>query len=101
MTKTVTKLLTCLLFLALVSCGKDEQAAPEAKKEGPATLVAEVILPEKSNLRQQSTSTGTFVAEDQVMISSETSGYLKELYFTEGAYKQKGALLAKLNDAEL
>lgn len=101
MTETVTKLLTCLLLLTLVSCGKDEQAAPEAKQEGPATLVAEVILPKKSNLRQQATSTGTFVAEDQVMISSETSGYLKELYFTEGAYKRKGDLLAKLNDAEL
>jgi membrane fusion protein (multidrug efflux system) len=101
MKKTIPVLLMCLLAVLLSSCGEEEKAAPEAKKQASATLVAEVILPEKSDLRQQSTSTGTFVAEDQVMISSETSGYLKHLYFTEGAYKRKGALLAKLNDAEL
>ncbi len=91
----------CLLAVLLAACGEEEKAAPEAKKQASATLVAEVILPEKSDLRQQSTSTGTFVAEDQVMISSETSGYLKKIYFKEGAYKRKGALLAKINDAEL
>lgn len=91
----------CFFVLLLSSCGEDEKSAPEAKKEGPPVLSAEVVLPEKSTLRQQSTSTGTFVAEDQVMISSETSGYLKQLYFREGAYKRKGDLLAKINDAEL
>jgi membrane fusion protein (multidrug efflux system) len=101
MKRTIPVLLMCLLAVLPSSCGEEEKVAPEAKKQGPATLVAEVILPEKSDLRQQSTSTGTFVAEDQVMISSETAGYVKRLYFTEGAYKRKGALLAKLNDAEL
>ncbi|WP_020571224.1 efflux RND transporter periplasmic adaptor subunit [Neolewinella persica] len=94
-------LLVCIGSLLLVSCGEEEKTTPEAAKKGPTTLVAEVILPEKSNLRQQSNATGTFIAEDQVQISSETAGYLKHLYFTEGAYKRKGALLAKLNDAEL
>lgn len=91
----------CLFTLLLVSCGDEKKAAPTAKKEGPSTLEAEVILPVKSDLRQQSTATGTFVAEDQVMVSSEASGYLKQLYFREGAYKRKGELLAKINDAEL
>lgn len=91
----------CFLAFLLSACGEEENAAPAAKKEGPSTLVAEVILPEKTNLRQQSTATGTFVAEDRVMIASETSGHLKKLYYTEGSYKRKGALLAKINDAEL
>jgi membrane fusion protein (multidrug efflux system) len=93
--------LACLAALLLTACGGDEEAAPAAKKEGPGVLVADVILPEKSDLQQQATSTGTFVAEDQVMIAAETAGYLKKLYFREGNYKRKGDLLAKLNDAEL
>jgi membrane fusion protein (multidrug efflux system) len=101
MMRIVHIFLVCFVALLMVSCGEEEQAAPVRAKKGPATLVAEVILPEKSNLHQQSNATGTFIAEDQVQISSETSGYLKRLYFTEGAYKRKGALLAKLNDAEL
>jgi membrane fusion protein (multidrug efflux system) len=101
MKRTSSTLLMCLFALLLSSCGKDEKAARVAKQPPQPTLVAEVILPQKSDLRQQSTSTGTFVAEDQVMISSETSGYLKKIYFKEGAYKRKGALLAKINDAEL
>lgn len=101
MKTTATVLLMCLLVLSIASCGKDEKAATGPAKGTPPTLVAEVIMPQKSDLRQQSTSTGTFIAEDQVLISSETSGYLKQLYFSEGAYKRKGALLAKINDAEL
>ncbi|TXF90753.1 efflux RND transporter periplasmic adaptor subunit [Neolewinella aurantiaca] len=102
----MTTRIVCLLMmyaglLAVVSCGSEDAKTAAPEKKGPATLVAEVVLPEVSDLQQQSTSTGTFVAEDQVQISSETSGYLKKLYFTEGAYKAKGALLAKINDAEL
>ncbi|PHI21522.1 hypothetical protein CEQ90_01515 [Lewinellaceae bacterium SD302] len=93
--------LTCLTALLLTACGSDEAAAPAAKKSGPGVLEAEVILPEQSDLQQQASSTGTFVAEDQVMIASETAGYLKKIYFREGDFKRKGALLAKLNDAEL
>lgn len=91
----------CLVLLLLSSCENDKNTAPEQKKKGPPTLVAEVVIPQRSDLRQQSTATGSFIAEDQVEISSETSGYLKHLYFREGAYKRKGALLAKINDAEL
>ncbi len=101
MMKIIPLLLTGLLVLTFTSCGKEEKAAAPATPAAPGLLVAEVILPEKSNLQQQSTSTGTFVAEDQVMIAAETSGYLKRLYFREGAYKRKGDLLAKINDAEL
>jgi membrane fusion protein (multidrug efflux system) len=92
-------LLVVGLFLA--TCTQDSEAEQEVVQEGPKAIVAEVVLPTESDFRQQSTATGTFVAEDQVQISSETSGYLQELFFREGAYKKKGDLLAKINDAEL
>lgn len=90
-----------LVGLALASCSQDAEVEKESVKKGPQEVVAEVVLPEVSDFRQQATATGTFVAEDQVQISSETSGYLQEIFFREGAYKKKGELLAKINDAEL
>lgn len=90
-----------LLAVLPTACSEDAQAVAKVENQAPAALEAEVVLPVKSTIRQQSTATGTFVAEDQVMVSSEASGYLKEVYFREGAYKREGELLAKINDAEL
>ncbi|MTB50370.1 efflux RND transporter periplasmic adaptor subunit [Lewinella sp. W8] len=90
-----------VMGLFLSSCSQDQEPEPEVVREAPKALVAEVVLPGVSDYRQQSTATGTFIAEDQVQISSETSGYLQEVFFREGSYKKKGDLLAKINDVEL
>ncbi len=90
----------CLCLCLLFACG-GEEPPPAAKPAGPPTLNAEVVLPRQSSLRRQATATGTFVAEDQVMIAAETAGYLQTIYFKEGDYQPKGRLLARINDAEL
>lgn len=46
-------------------------------------------------------STGTLIAEEGVELQAETSGKVVAINFTEGAHVKKGALLVKLNDADL
>ncbi|GLR16979.1 efflux RND transporter periplasmic adaptor subunit [Portibacter lacus] len=93
------------IFLAIVvfsiSCQEEQKKTEAPKNNGPKILKADAILAERSDVKQQSTSTGSFIAEDEVEISSEVSGYLKNIYFKEGDYKKKGELLAKINDIEL
>ena len=93
--------LTLVLFSLLLFACKDRVIKVSNAPRGPKILKAEGILPLRSELRQQSSSTGSFIAEDQVEISAEVSGYLESIFFDEGAFKKKGALLAKINDSEL
>ncbi|WP_235297242.1 efflux RND transporter periplasmic adaptor subunit [Portibacter marinus] len=89
-------------ILCLMGCDQEDDASPRpAASSGPRVLKAEAILPKKSKLQEKATSTGSFIAEDQVEISSEVSGYLQSIYFNEGDYKRKGEQLAKINDSEL
>jgi membrane fusion protein (multidrug efflux system) len=46
-------------------------------------------------------ASGTIVPNEEVEVKSEASGRLTKLYINEGAYVQKGQLIAKLNDEEL
>jgi membrane fusion protein (multidrug efflux system) len=101
MYKNLVFLLLVALVVLLSSCSQEESQPVTAAPKGPRVLKAEGILPQKSDVRQKSTTTGTFLAEDQVEISSEISGYLNKIFFNEGNYKKKGQLLAKINDSEL
>lgn len=46
-------------------------------------------------------STGTLLANEEVTLHAEVSGKLTHIYFKEGHIVAKGALLGKINDAEL
>jgi len=94
--------LFALVILLYTSCGEEEEkSSPALSQQGPRVLKAEAVLPLKSEFQEKATSTGSFIAEDQVDISSEVSGYLQAIYFNEGDYKKKGQQLAKINDSEL
>lgn len=101
MNKNIILLLLASLVVSLTSCSKGESTPPSSPPSGPKILKAEGVLPVKSEVSQKSTTTGTFLAEDQVEISPEISGYLNKIFFNEGNYKKKGQLLAKINDSEL
>ncbi len=44
---------------------------------------------------------GRLVPDEEVQLSFETSGKITDIYFAEGSSVKKGALLAKVNDAQL
>lgn len=86
--------------ITLATCGQEDKQ-PANASGGPGTLFAEAVLPVHSTLVQKSNSTGSFIAEDNVVVSSEVAGYLQSINFKEGEYKSKSSLLGKINDDEL
>ena len=79
--------------------GKNSGGGGKKGNAGPSRVVAYVV-------RQGGTSTpitlaGTLLPNEQTDITSEVSGKITGIFFTEGQYVSKGAPLAQLNDAEL
>lgn len=64
------------------------------------TFVRAMII--KSNaLNNRLRVTGTIVANEEVMITSEINGMITQINFQEGTNVSKGMLLVKINDADL
>jgi len=67
--------------------------------EIPLRVTAVVVV--ATPLADVVSSTGTLLAAEAVELQAEVSGKITAIHFTEGAFVEKGALLAKLNDADL
>ena len=60
-----------------------------------------VLIARPNDLREVIKTTGTLIADEQVDLTFEMQGKIKNIFFTEGAKVNKGQLLAKLNDDDL
>lgn len=81
-------------------------AKPGAPAKGAAARAAEALPVEgytvvPGSVRQSVPAVGTLVANEQVAIVSESSRRIAAIHFEEGALVAKGALLFKLDDADL
>ena len=87
----------------MYSCGsKAKQESQSQQKRGPqAPLKVEGYIVQTKPVSEQLQIPGTLVAEDETQIHPEVTGRITGLYIKEGAYVSKGALLAKLYDADL
>lgn len=89
-----------MLILGLVSC------APKAGGPGGAAgfkmppLPVEVAEVQPQRVRQQFRALGSIEADESIEVTSEQSGVVKSLPFTEGTWVGEGALLARLDDRE-
>ena len=98
--------LVCLgLTLCLVACAA-EGTSPDKKSKGARgdksqTLVVEGYLAKKSAAAETYEVAGTLLPLDQVELKAETSGRLVYLSVKDGAPVEKGALIARIDDAEL
>ena len=61
----------------------------------------EVVALVRDDLRETLEVTGSLEAKESVTLQPELSGLVREIAFTEGQQVEKGALLARLDDAEL
>jgi len=95
-------------LLLLVACKSEPAGDSSAKgkdaKDGKgsarkASLIATVV--QASSIQSKVRGVGTLLAGEQVEIKSEVGGRIQSINFREGQYVEKGALLLKLNDAEL
>lgn len=91
-----------LFIFLLISCKeKKESASQLGSKQGAGPISVDVIIIAPKNLSNSLEVNGTVIANEFVEIRSEVSGRLIYLNIPEGAFVSKGALLVKINDADL
>jgi membrane fusion protein (multidrug efflux system) len=73
--------------------------APGRGKGNPLNVNVKIITPE--TLTDVIRSTGSLMPDEEVALSFEASGKITDIYFKEGTFVKKGALLAKVNDKPL
>ncbi|RYZ30169.1 MAG: efflux RND transporter periplasmic adaptor subunit [Chitinophagaceae bacterium] len=99
---------TIILFSSalFISCGdsdRKEQAQQQQRGGGGQRppVRAEAITVSTSTLLDNIEIPGSIVANETTEIHPEVSGLITNIYFKEGSYVSKGAVLFKLNDADL
>lgn len=81
------------------SCRPSPGKTPAAAERPPQRV--EVIELAREDLRETLEVAGTIEANESVSIQPELAGIVREIAFAEGQAVEKGALLARLDDAEL
>jgi HlyD family secretion protein len=61
----------------------------------------EVTIVTRGNITSEVTASGELRAKSQIDISAETIGRIKRIYYQEGDYVKKGALLIELDDVNV
>ena len=78
------------------------QTAPaKNKSRRNKTLNVKAIVLKTQQLNDAISVSGSLMPDEEVNLTFETSGKITDIYFQEGAYVEKGTLLAKINDAPL
>lgn len=85
--------------ILLASCSEKKEGKKKDKDKKPLAVNALIVKPSK--LENEVSLNGTLLANEQVELKAEAQGKIVVLNMVEGATVKKGALLAKLNDADL
>src|SRR5947209_4826017 len=87
------------------ACGSREKKEDELKQKAAAgaraSLRADAAIVQVKEINDNLDIPGTLVANEATDIHPEVSGRITGIFFREGAYVSKGALLVKLYDADL
>jgi membrane fusion protein (multidrug efflux system) len=87
-------LMIALISLPLISCKKEKKVEKE-------NLVNVRVLPaEKKKVQPYLETTGTLNADEEVTVSSEVDGIVRQLKVEEGSSVNKGSLLVEINDVD-
>jgi len=88
-------------ILVLAGCQKGGGAAAGGGGFQMPPTPVEAAVASPGTVRDEFTSVGTLEAGDIITVTSEISGVVRALPFTEGGKVTKGQLLARIDDAEL
>lgn len=95
-----TPLLSCLVFAMLslpAGCTKNNEAKAPPKER---TINVRIQPSAKQELRPFIEATGTLTAWDQVVVSAEIDGIIRNLAVEEGTAVAKGTLLATIDEVD-
>lgn len=106
MTKYISWTLIVIIIAGLVAWRLGVFESPEAKKTTQSSLATQALpvsvkILKGESIQKKIKATGTVLADESVELTTETSGMITGIYFDEGDKVQKGALLARINDADL
>lgn len=76
------------------------QTIPRAGAGGGALSVSAVVI-DPEPFSERIFTTGNIVANEEVMLRSEVSGRVTDIYIREGSAVRQGDVLVKINDADL
>jgi membrane fusion protein (multidrug efflux system) len=96
--------LAIAILLSLFSCNSENKKEANQSKKGPNTrppVKADAYIVTQKEIQDNLEIPGTLVANEATDIHPEVSGRITGIFFKEGAYVSKGALLVKLYDADL
>ncbi len=94
------KILSIILFSALVACTNEEKQTEKSNDIQSATLV-EVIVAKKTSLTNSVKSIGNLIADESVELSTQVGGTVEQINFEEGTFVKKGRLLLRVFNADL
>ncbi|MBK7141435.1 MAG: efflux RND transporter periplasmic adaptor subunit [bacterium] len=85
----------------LMSSNSVQPGSPSGQRGQGAPLNVSALIVEPQTLNTRISSTGSLLANEEVILRPETSGKIIKIYFQEGKVVEKGDLLVKINDDEL
>lgn len=97
MTKSISRLILCCLFLiGIISCSSKKE---DTDRTRVITVRVQEIKNEKTNYNRE--YIGDVEGENAIDVSFLAGGNVEQIYFQEGQSVSKGQLLARLNTASL
>lgn len=101
---TLMVALPAIVFLTACGSTERKKEAEQTQKKGAGSrppVRSDAYVVKTTTLFDNIEVPGTLVANEAIEVHPEVAGRITGIYFKEGAYIGKGALLVKLNDADL
>lgn len=83
------------------SVGLPVKAASQTGQDAGSATPVEIMVVKANLLDEKILTTGTIIPNEEVDIRSEISGRVTGIFFREGDYVSQGAVLLRINDADL
>lgn len=97
-------LIACSFLFLITSCSSKRKKEAQQQQKGAGArppVRADAFIVRTKMLADNVEVPGTLVANETTEVHPEVAGLITGIYFTEGSYVNKGALLIKLNDKDL
>ncbi|MCB0839740.1 MAG: biotin/lipoyl-binding protein, partial [Bacteroidetes bacterium] len=92
-------LMIVMVGLVLAGCSGNQASIGNGAAPSQAMRVDYVVVHSRP-VANKIEMTGTLLAAESALLSAQTSGLVKGIYFKEGEYASRGRLLVKLDDRQ-
>jgi len=91
---------TLLFALVIITTSCDDEGSKIGNGSSRGTMKVDYVIAETTPIANRISITGTLMPDESAMLSAQTSGQVREIYFSEGDKVRKGQLLVKLDDRQ-